>query len=122
MSVDLHIDPDSPTPPYEQLRSRIAELAATGALAAGTKLPPVRTLAADLGLAANTVARSYRELEQAGLVQTRGRLGTVVTARAAGTPDRAVRAAQRYAQEARALGVAPQAALELVRAALDLPG
>ena len=61
--MDVRLDPDSPVPPYEQLRLRIAELAATGALAAGAKLPPVRTLAAELGLAANTVARSYRELE-----------------------------------------------------------
>jgi DNA-binding transcriptional regulator YhcF (GntR family) len=119
--VDIRLDPDSPVPPYEQLRLRIAELAATGALAAGAKLPPVRALAAELGLAANTVARSYRELEQAGLVQTRGRLGTVVTARAAGTSAEAQRAAQRYAEETAGLGVSPQAALDLVRAALGLP-
>jgi DNA-binding transcriptional regulator YhcF (GntR family) len=119
--VDISIDPGSPVPPYEQVRLRIAELAASGGLAAGAKLPPVRTLAAELQLAANTVARAYRELEQAGLVETRGRAGTVVTARAAGTPARAQAAARRYADETRALGVAPEAALELVRAALQLP-
>lgn len=120
--MNIVIDEGSPVPPYEQVRLRIAQLAADGALAAGTRLPPVRQLAAQLGLAANTVARAYRELEQAGLVETRGRAGTVITARAARTPAQAQRAAQRYAEETRALGVAPETALELVRAALHLPG
>ncbi|MGX6606537.1 GntR family transcriptional regulator [Micromonosporaceae bacterium Da 78-11] len=119
--MDIRIDADSATPPYEQVRLRIAELAATGSLAAGTKLPPVRTLATDLGLAANTVARAYKELELAGLVQTRGRLGTVVTARAAGTSTQAQRAALAYAEKTRTLGVAPDTAVALVRAALGLP-
>jgi DNA-binding transcriptional regulator YhcF (GntR family) len=120
--MDIHIVPDPAVPPYEQVRQRIAELAAAGTLAAGTKLPPVRRLAADLGLAANTVARAYRELEQAGLVETHGRAGTVITARAARTPAEAQRAAQRYAEATRALGVPAETALELVRAALQLPG
>lgn len=119
--MDIRVDPGSAVPPYEQVRLRIAELAATGALAAGAKLPPVRTLAGELHLAVNTVARAYRELEQAGLVETRGRAGTVVTARAAGTPARAQAAARRYADETRALGVAPEQAVALVRAALGLP-
>jgi DNA-binding transcriptional regulator YhcF (GntR family) len=119
--MDVRIDLDSPVPPYEQVRVRIAELAADGRLAAGAKLPPVRQLATDLGLAANTVARAYRELEQAGLVETRGRAGTVVTARAAQVPVQAQRLAQRYAEQVRALGLSPEQALELVRAALDLP-
>jgi DNA-binding transcriptional regulator YhcF (GntR family) len=116
--MDIVIDADSAVPPYEQVRLRIAELAAQGSLAAGTRLPPVRRLAADLGLAANTVARAYRELEQAGLVETAGRAGTVITSRAAATPLAAQRAAQRYAEQVSALGLTPQAALELVRAAL----
>jgi DNA-binding transcriptional regulator YhcF (GntR family) len=119
--VDIVIDHDAGVPPYEQVRLRIADLAATGQLAAGTRLPPVRTLAVDLGLAANTVARAYKELEQAGLVETRGRAGTVVTARAARTPAAAQTIARRYAEQARALGLSPQQALDLVRAALDLP-
>ncbi|MFF5077737.1 GntR family transcriptional regulator [Actinoplanes sp. NPDC000266] len=118
--MDITIDHGSPTPPYEQVRLRIAELAATGALTAGEKLPPVRALAAELGLAANTVARAYRELETAGLVETRGRLGTVVTSRAAGTSVQAQKAASVYADTTRALGVTPETALSLVRAALGL--
>jgi DNA-binding transcriptional regulator YhcF (GntR family) len=119
--MDIVIDADSAVPPYEQVRLRIAELAAEGTLAAGAKLPPVRQLAGTLGLAANTVARAYRELEQAGLVETHGRAGTLVTARAAGTPIAAQKAAQRYAEQATSLGITPDAALELVRAALNLP-
>jgi DNA-binding transcriptional regulator YhcF (GntR family) len=118
--MDIRVDPDSPTPPYEQVRLRIAALAAGGTLPAGYKLPPVRALAADLKLAVNTVARAYRELEAAGLVETRGRLGTVITARAAGTSLRAQQAADSYAATARALGVPPETALALVRAALGL--
>ncbi|MEU4220624.1 GntR family transcriptional regulator [Actinoplanes sp. NPDC026623] len=118
--MDIVIDAGSAVPPYEQVRMRIAELAAAGELAAGTRLPPVRLLATELGLAANTVARAYRELEQAGLVETHGRAGTLVTARAARTPAAAQQAAERYAQQATALGLAPQAALDLVRAALRL--
>ncbi len=119
--MDIHVDHDSPVPPYEQVRLRIAALAADGALPAGAKLPPVRQLATDLGLAANTVARAYRELEQAGLVQTRGRAGTVITARAARTPAEAVKAAQRYADTVRRLGLPPGQALDLVKAALRPP-
>ncbi|BAL89366.1 putative GntR-family transcriptional regulator [Actinoplanes missouriensis 431] len=117
--MTITIDPDSPVPPYEQVRLRIAHLAATGELAAGTKLPPVRQLATDLGLAANTVARAYRELEQAGLVETRGRAGTVITSRAAGTSHLAQQAAAAYAAQTRALGVPADQALALVRAALE---
>ncbi len=119
--MDIGIDSTSTTPPYEQVRLRIADLAATGILPAGTRLPPVRALAGDLGLAANTVARAYRELEQAGLVETRGRLGTVITARAAHVPAEAQKAAQRYADATKSLGLPAAAALELVRAALHLP-
>jgi DNA-binding transcriptional regulator YhcF (GntR family) len=119
--MDIRIDPTTTIPPYEQVRLRIADLAATGHLPAGTRLPPVRKLAGDLGLAANTVARAYRELEQAGLVETRGRLGTVITARAAHVPADARKAAQRYADATKALGVSAETALDLARAALDLP-
>jgi DNA-binding transcriptional regulator YhcF (GntR family) len=117
--MDITVDPDSPVPPYEQVRLRIAALAADGTLAAGTKLPPVRQLATDLGLAANTVARAYKELEQAGLVETRGRLGTVITASAAGTSRRAQHAATAYAETTRALGIPAETALALVKAALQ---
>ena len=117
--MNIVIDPASPVPPYEQVRLRIAALAAAGDLPAGTKLPPVRQLATDLNLAANTVARAYRELEQAGLVETRGRAGTVITSRAAGTSVLAQQAAAAFAAQIRALGIPADQAMALVKAALD---
>ena len=62
---------------------------AAGRLPAGTKLPTVRQLAADLGLAANTVARAYRELEADGVVETHGRRGTFVSSAALASGERA---------------------------------
>lgn len=76
--TDIKIDPNSAVPPFEQLREAVIARIASGDLAPGSKLPPVRSLAAELGLAANTVARSYKELEAAGFVQTQGRNGTIV--------------------------------------------
>lgn len=74
----LRIDPTSDIAPYEQVRVQIAAMVAEGELAPGHKLPTVRQLAADLGLATNTVARSYRELEADGVISTQGRRGTFV--------------------------------------------
>lgn len=74
----VRIDPASEIPPYEQLRTQVATMVVASELAPGQKLPTVRQLAADLGLAANTVARSYRELEADGVIATHGRRGTFV--------------------------------------------
>ncbi|MBD1544059.1 GntR family transcriptional regulator [Arthrobacter sp. IA7] len=78
MTVGISVDLGSPTPPYEQIRLQVSALIAAGGLTPGTRLPAVRSLAADLGLAAGTVARAYKELEQSGLIETRRRNGTVV--------------------------------------------
>ena len=119
MTLALRLDAAAKEPPYEQIRAQLAGQVATGALAPGTMLPPVRTLAATLGVAANTVARAYRELEHAGVVTTRGRNGTVVNDDAG---DRAAKAAAAtYADAMRALGVGQDEALELVRRAFDRP-
>ena len=107
-----------PPPAYEQLRRQLADLIGSGVLSAGDRLPPVRQLAADLGLATGTVARAYRELEQAGLVDTRGRAGTVVSAGGDRAVADAVTAAERYVATTRALGVADDVALGLVRSRL----
>ena len=112
------LDPDSPEPPYEQVREQIRAQVESGELSPGTKLPTVRGLAADLGLAANTVARGYRELEALGVIETRGRAGSVVTG---GGVDRAAReAAHEFAERLKALGVDEDQAVELVRAAMAL--
>ncbi len=115
----ITLDTTDGDPPYEQIRTQIARQVAAGDLTPGTRLPTVRALAATLGLAANTVARAYRELEHAGVVTTRGRAGTVVNGDGA---DRASKeAARSYADAMRALGVGQDEALDLVRRAFDRP-
>ncbi len=115
----LVVDPASHVPPYEQVRSQIEALVAGGALPAGHRLPTVRRLADDLGLAANTVARAYRELEQAGVVATRGRHGTFVAVRGSDREREARLAAQAYVRRVRELGVEDEQALVLIRGALS---
>jgi DNA-binding transcriptional regulator YhcF (GntR family) len=118
-SLQIRLDPAASEPPYEQIRGQIAARVESGRLEPGTRLPSVRSLAEDLGIAANTVARAYRELEHSGVVTTRGRNGTVVNGDDA---DRAAKeAATAYAATMRALGVRQDEALELVRRAFDRP-
>jgi DNA-binding transcriptional regulator YhcF (GntR family) len=118
------VDLSKPIPPYEQLREQLSGLITTGALAGGTRLPPVRQLAADLGLAGGTIARAYRELEQAGLIKGEGRRGTFVCPMTADDREERERhralsaAADRLAATARRLGLTDDAALAAVRAAL----
>jgi DNA-binding transcriptional regulator YhcF (GntR family) len=112
------VDTSSSEPPYEQVRRQLAEAVANGRLVAGTRLPPVRQLAGDLGLAANTVARAYRELEQAGLVETRGRGGTVVTGAGDERREAARAAASVYVAQTRRLGLLPDEIVALVQAQL----
>lgn len=117
----IQVDPDSPTPPYEQIRAQVAMMIEAGTLSTGAQLPSIRQLAADLGLAANTVARAYRELELEGFVISRVRHGTAVADRPAlGRSEirrRVDEAARAYAAIARQLGVGPDEAADRLRAA-----
>jgi len=118
----LRIDPSAASPPYEQLRMQLARMIADGKLAAGEKLPTVRQLAADLGLAVNTVARSYRELEADGIITTQGRRGTFVRSSALDEGARSVpadarAAAAEFASTARARGLSLAESTRLVEAA-----
>ncbi|CAA9351070.1 MAG: Transcriptional regulator, GntR family [uncultured Nocardioidaceae bacterium] len=76
--VEVVVDTTSPVAPYEQVRAQLAASIAAGTLPAGSRLATVRQLAADLGIAANTVARAYRELEADGVIVTQGRRGSFV--------------------------------------------
>ncbi|WP_372697030.1 GntR family transcriptional regulator [Arthrobacter sp. JSM 101049] len=78
MTTSITVDLDDAVPPYEQIRRQIASLIAIGELGPGDRLPTVRALAADLGVAVGTVSRAYKELESSGVLQSRRRLGTVV--------------------------------------------
>lgn len=117
----LIIDPDDRTPPYGQLRRQLINAISRGELAPGTKLPTVRRLAADLGIAPNTVARTYLELDREGLIETRGRRGSFVAERnqsATTQSDEARRAADAYVQLIRKLELDDNTALGLIRSAL----
>lgn len=117
----LRIDPADSTPPFEQLRRQLIEQIMTRQLPAGTKLPPVRRLAADLGLAAGTVARAYRELEIEGYLVTQGRGGTLVAPNAepdSETQRRAAALVAGYVSGMRDLGFATDAIVGEVRRAV----
>ena len=114
----FEIDPAGERPPFEQLKAQVVQRIATGELLAGTKLPAVRQLAADLGIAANTVARAYRELEADGFVRTLGRNGTVIKAQTGDAAALLQLDAQSYASRAAELGIPADDALEFVRKAL----
>ncbi|KQS64990.1 GntR family transcriptional regulator [Modestobacter sp. Leaf380] len=115
----LTVDAGNGTPPWKQLRAQLADLVHAGSLLEGERLPSVRALAADLGVAAGTVARAYTELETDGLVEGRGRAGTVVTG-CGGDPveGRLRAAANRLVVEARADGMDDDRVLTAVHAAL----
>lgn len=111
--IALVVDPGTAEPPFEQVRRQVAAGAADGSLPPGHKLPTVRQLAADLGLAVNTVARAYRELEADGVIETHGRRGTFVAAVVAVDEDTRASAA-RYVADARRAGLSRDQALRLV--------
>ena len=118
----LTVDLDSPVPPYEQIRSQIASMVQVGVMAQGTRLPSIRQLANDLGVAGGTVARAYRALESEGVVATRGRHGTMVTKAPADPEGRKLhRTATALAREARRLGVSEDGAVAALRAAFARP-
>jgi len=115
----ITLDPSSATPPYEQLRTQLISDVQSGELAAGTRLPTVRKLAEDLGLAPNTVARAYRELEADGFIETRGRNGSFANAQGDAAERQAQEAAREYANRIRKLGIPRAQALVYVSSALN---
>jgi len=121
--VILEVDPADPTPVYEQIRAQIVDMVAAGTLSAGARLPTIRQLAADLGLAKGTVARAYETLLRDGIVSSAGRNGTAIAADRA--PDLAHRdtqlhrAAHLYAVRVKQLGIDTETAAEALEHALD---
>ncbi|MCB1001881.1 MAG: GntR family transcriptional regulator [Acidimicrobiales bacterium] len=116
------VDDASPVPSFEQVRSQVAAMIRSGELSPGEHLPPVRQLAADLGLAKNTVAKAYAALESEGLVVGDRRRGTLVLAASASPEtdrvrrvEMAERAAVRYLAEVGHLGFPAVDAIDVVR-------
>jgi GntR family transcriptional regulator len=100
----LKVDVRSGRPLFDQVRTQVIDAVRDGTVPTGARLPTVRGLADRLGLAVNTVARAYRELELAGIVETRGRFGTFVAH--TDPADAAMAAAARaYADAARGMGL-----------------
>ncbi|WBB60219.1 GntR family transcriptional regulator [Streptomyces sp. WMMC500] len=118
MTIQIFVDQQAPEAPYEQVRAQISAQARGGVLPAGTKLPTVRGLAEQLGLAPNTVAKAYRALESDGVIETRGRHGSYVAAAGDAAHREAAAAAQVYAQRAQRLGLDHGTALTAVEEAL----
>lgn len=109
----VRIDPHAARPLFDQLRTQIIAGVRDGELAPGTRLPTVRELAGQINLAVNTVARAYRELEAAGILETRGRFGTYV-ARADPADAAMATAANTFVSAAKALGMGKADALRYV--------
>ncbi|GAB3157239.1 GntR family transcriptional regulator [Amycolatopsis stemonae] len=119
--MKIVVDTENGLAPWRQVHDQVIRAVTTGALPEGARLPPIRQLARDLGLASGTVARAYRELEAAGWVATARARGTVVTIPPT-RPDPATvlhTAATAYATQARDLGADLATALDAVRAAYE---
>lgn len=115
-------DSNLAVPPFEQLKEQIVAQIASGDLPIGTKLPAIRTLASDLGLAVNTVARSYKELEHEGFVLTQGRSGTRVNKKAISVDRALAQEVHAFVSSVRELGVSTgQIKAALKQALLDNP-
>ena len=117
--MKLSIDPAAAAPPFEQLRRQVIEAVTDGSLAPGTRMPTVRGLAAELGLAVNTVAKAYRALEDDRVIEGRGRAGTFVTETGDAVTREAQAAALAFADRAHHLGLDRETALALIESALD---
>jgi DNA-binding transcriptional regulator YhcF (GntR family) len=115
----LEVDSRSPVAPYEQLRQQVTALVLAGSVVRGDRLPSIRQLANDLGIAGGTVARAYRELEADGVVTTHGRHGTIVQGppRGAGPPPVLLDAARSYAAKASGTGATLDDAITALRVA-----
>lgn len=118
-ALRVTVDADSGLAPWRQIYDQIERMIAGGTLPAGTRLPPIRQLARDLGLALGTVARVYRELEAVDLVTTARAKGTVVTEPVERNNPATLLAAgaARFAAFAHDLGVGVEPAVEAVRSA-----
>jgi GntR family transcriptional regulator len=114
-SPRIVVDVDNGVAPWRQVRDQLVRLISGGVLPVGARLPTIRQLAADLGLAAGTVARAYRELEIEGVLTTGRRQGTVVAALPSHSPDPLSAAAAEFVAVARSLGASEGEALNAVR-------
>jgi GntR family transcriptional regulator len=121
----LSLEVDGAVPLYQQLRDRVVEAIASGALRRGDSLPTTRQLAADLGINMHTVNKAYDLLRQEGLIRLGRRTGAVVSRDPASGPPAATEIAQ-WEQRARTLlaeavakGLSPRETLRRCQTILD---
>jgi DNA-binding transcriptional regulator YhcF (GntR family) len=123
--INVSVDVASSTPPYEQLVDQLTRLIVGGHVAVGQRLPAIRQLAGDLGLAPGTVGRAYSMLERDGLVRSRRPNGTFVAGTgAAGARQRDLlqQLAERFTDQARQLGVDREEAVRALQTAYRRAG
>ena len=111
----ITLSPAGP-PPTEQIRDQLRGLVSAGRLAAGQRLPSVRQLAADLGVAPRTVAKAYRALEEEGIVTTSVGSGTRVSHATHAPPPAVLDAARALAHASAEAGVDADGAVRILRA------
>ena len=118
-SQDLGIvlDTQSTVPVFTQICDVVRQRVEDGALGAGTRMPTTRALAQALGVAVNTVAKAYLALEEEGVIEGRGRLGTFVVEPGAGQ-----REALRFARAMKDAGLTLAQAQSLLHAAWGTAG
>ena len=113
------VDKNSDVPPYSQIRRAVIVARAASNLQPGDRLPPMRMLAQQLGLAVNTVAKAYKELEAAGAIETHGRAGSFITAMDS-TSQKKHELTSRYIASMRKLGLEDAEILEVCTHELGL--
>ena len=119
--MQLHLSPSDGLPIYRQIVNQVKYLVAAGRLAPGEELPPIRTLAAQLVVNPNTIARAYLELERSGIVTKRHGSGTYISDASASPLKRTERLkllterADALLAEARHLQIDLEDVIELVR-------
>ncbi|MGI8897117.1 MAG: GntR family transcriptional regulator [Pyrinomonadaceae bacterium] len=93
----ITIDERDRRPIYRQVVDEIKGLIARRELEEGSSLPPVRQVAADLGVNLNTIAFAYRQLQKEGLIKVRHGSGAIVTSRVVSGTDEQLRVQLRTA-------------------------
>ena len=119
MAAVFTVDPRSGVPLYLQLIEQVKRAVALGTLAAGEQLPTVKSLAIDLTINPNTVARAYRDLEREGVIETSPGRGSFVRSGSDGEARRAIEDVAESAiadavREVKALGLDRSRATEIV--------
>jgi GntR family transcriptional regulator len=107
--ITLRIDAHSGLPPYLQIVQQVRRALRLGVLQVGDQLPTIKQVAAEVAINPNTVVKAYRELEYAGLIESRPGLGTFIvkTLEGPSLESQAVlrRSLLRWLREARAAGL-----------------